>query len=308
LAVLIHLNCGAQKVLVVAADGSGQFTTVQAAFDAVPLNNKKPVVIKVKKGRYYEKVHLDTSKNYVTLIGEDKFSTIITYNDHTGKKTASGEVINTNTSQTFLLRANDFTAQNISFENNAGFSAGQAVAVQASGDRLRFINCRFLGNQDVLYPIKKRSRQYYEHCYIEGTTDFIFGEATVWFEQCHIHSKKNSHVTAASTPKEIPFGFVFNECILTADSTLRGVSLGRPWQPYASVTYLNCFIDRHIIGEGWNNWKNPENEKTARFSEYKSFGPGGNNQSRFSWTKQLSDAERATFTIQNVFGNWDPLK
>jgi pectinesterase len=296
------------KRIKVAQDGSGNFKTVQAAFDAVPLNNKKPIVIFISKGRYYEKLHLDSSKNCVTVIGEDKFETILTYNDHSGKVSPKGDTINTYTSESFLIRASDFTAQNISFENNAGFNAGQAVAVHVYGDKTRFLNCRFLGFQDVLFTSNARSRQYYENCYIEGTTDFIFGASTAWFQHCHIHSKKNSHVTAASTPQDNAYGYVFNDCVLTADSTLRGVSLGRPWRPYASVTYMNCYIDRHIIPEGWNNWKNPANEKTARFAEYKSYGPGANPQRRLGWARQLNEEEARRITLKNVFPGWNPLK
>lgn len=301
-----HRSGAQAKKLVVAADGSGQFKTVQAAFDAIPYHNKKPVTVYVKNGLYYEKLKLDSTKNFVTLKGEDKFKTILSFNDHTGKLSPKGDTINTYTSESFLLKADDFRAENISFQNDAGFNAGQAVAVQVYADRAVFLNCRFLGNQDVLFPSKTNTRQYFEHCYIEGTTDFIFGPSTAWFEQCHIHSKKNSHVTAASTPKETPYGYVFNDCVLTADSTLHGVSLGRPWRPYSSVTYLHCYIDRHIIPEGWNNWKNPDNEKTARYAEYKSFGPGGGSSARYSWTRQLSDEEAARITLKNVFPNWKP--
>jgi pectinesterase len=299
---------GQAKKIIVAQDGTGLFKTVQQAFDAVPLHNKKPLAIFVKNGTYFEKLHLDSSKNFVTLIGEDKFHTILTFNDHSGKLSPRGDTINTYTSESFLLKAGDFAAQNISFQNDAGFNAGQAVALQIQGDKARFKNCRFLGFQDVLFPSRPNTRQYFEQCYIEGTTDFIFGPSTAWFEQCHIHSKKNSHVTAASTPKETRYGYVFHDCVLTADSSLHSVSLGRPWRPYASVTYLNCYLDRHILPEAWNNWKNPENEKTARYAEYKSYGPGANPSARFKWTRQLLDEEAKNYTLKNVLGDWNPLK
>ena len=308
-AVTGFVFCQAQgKRLVVAKDGSGQYTSVQAAFDAIPLNNKKPVTVYVRNGVYYEKLKLDSSKIRVTLMGEDKFNTILTYNDHTGKLSPKGDTINTMTSESFLIKADEFRAENITFQNDAGYSAGQAVAVQVNADKVIFINCRFLGFQDVLFPSKSNTRQYFERCYIEGTTDFIFGPSTAWFEQCHIHSKRNSHVTAASTPKDIPFGYVFNDCILTADSSLRNVSLGRPWRPYSSVTYLHCYIDRHIIPEGWNNWRNTENEKTARYAEYKNYGPGSGVENRYKWTRQLSDEEAGKITIKTVFPNWNPGK
>jgi pectinesterase len=292
----------------VAQDGTGDYKTVQEAFNAVPLNNKKAITIFIKKGVYKEKLLLDSSKNFVHLIGEDKFSTILTYDDHTGKLSPKGDTINTRTSQSFLLRANDFFAENISFDNNAGFSAGQAVALQSSGDRLVFRNCRFTGNQDVLFTISPTSRQYYENCYIEGTTDFIFGAATVWFEKCHIHSKKNSHVTAASTPPEKKYGYIFNDCVLTGDTSLHSVSLGRPWRPYAAVIYLHCFIGAHIKADGWSNWNNTDNYKTVRYAEYQNYGASADATKRVEWSRQLSDEEAKAYTIRNVFGDWDPLK
>lgn len=307
ISVMASLASTAQKgKIVVAQDGTGQYRTVQAAFDAVPLSNKKRVTIYIKNGIYPEKLHLDSSKNFVTLIGEDKFKTILTYNDHTGKVSPKGDTINTHTSESFLVKANDFKAENLTFQNNAGFSAGQAVAVQVAGDRAIFRNCRFLGFQDVLFTSNPASQQYYEHCYIEGTTDFIFGSSTVWFQQCHIHSKKNSHVTAASTPKESAFGYVFNDCVLTADTVLKNVSLGRPWRPYSSVAYLNTYIDRHIIAKGWDNWRNPENEKTARYAEYNNYGPGARTDKRAGWARQLTDQQARRYTLKNVFPNWNP--
>ena len=305
LLALCHSSFGQIRV---SSQGEGDYRTIQQAFDAIPRGNKKPVIIKVGNGIYKEKLWLDSTQKSITLIGEDKFNTIISFDDHTGKLSPRGDTINTYTSQTFMIRGDNFRAENISFENNAGFAAGQAVAVHAYGDKLIFKNCRFLGFQDVLFLSNPQSRQYFEDCYIEGTTDFIFGAATAWFERCHIHSKKNSHVTAASTPERKPYGFIFNDCILTGDSALAGVSLGRPWRPWASVTYLHCFIDKHILPAGWNNWKNPENEKTARFAEYESYGPGAGPAARLPWSRQLSEAEYRAINFNSVFGNWSPLK
>jgi pectinesterase len=296
----------AQKKIIVAADGSGDVKTVQAAFNAVPLNNKKPVLIFVKNGIYKEKLYLDSSKSFVTLVGEDKFNTILTYDDHTGKLSPKGDTINTRTSWSCKINADNFTARDITFQNDAGFTAGQAVAMESDGDKAIFRNCRFVGNQDILFTNNEKSRQYYKNCYIEGTTDFIFGSSTVWFEQCHIHSKKNSHVTAASTPKEKEFGYVFNDCMLTGDTSLHNVSLGRPWRPYASVVYIRCFIGAHIKTEGWSNWNNTESYKTARYAEYKSYGASADPIKRVAWSKQLSDEEAKRYTLKNVFGNWNP--
>lgn len=307
-AALLSLAGDAQRKWVVAQDGSGDFTTVQAALNAVPHGNKKPVLVYVKKGVYKEKILLDSTKRFVTLMGEDKFGTTLTYDDHTGKIGTDGKAINTRTSWSFKILADDFTASNVTFQNDAGFNAGQAVAVEADGDRAVFRDCRFVGNQDVLFTNSNKSRQYYENCYIEGTTDFIFGSATAWFQQCHIHSKKNSHVTAASTPKENAFGYVFNECILTGDTAVHSASLGRPWQAYANVAYLRCYIGQHIRPEGWSVWNNNENHLTARYVEYKNVGPSSGPSLRLPWTKELSEEEASRYTRQTVFGDWNPVK
>ena len=309
---LFTLNLIAQPVVypksfTVAQDGSGNYKTIQAALDAVPKNNKKPFTIFIKNGVYKEKLYLDSTKTFVTLIGEDKFNTILTYNDHTGKVSPKGDTINTRTSWSFKILADNFTAKDLTFQNDAGFTAGQAVAVESDGDKAVFNNCRFIGFQDVLFTNSDNSRQYYKNCYIEGTTDFIFGSATVWFQQCHIHSKKNSHVTAASTPKEHAFGYVFNDCVLTGDTTLNKVSLGRPWRPYASVAYLHCYIDKHIMPQGWAKWNNNDNHKTARYTEYNNFGPGAATMQREDWTIQITDEQAKIYTLKNVFGNWNPL-
>ena len=307
--VLLASQSPAQPVKkTVAQDGSGDYKTVQAAFDAIPLNNKKPILIFIKKGIYQEKLFLDSSKSFVAIIGEDKFNTVLTYDDHTGKIASKGDTINTRSSWSFLIKADDFSAGNITFQNNAGFNAGQAVAVESDGDKAVFSNCRFIGFQDVLFTNNENSRQFYKSCYIEGTTDFIFGSATVWFQQCHIHSKKNSHVTAASTPEEFFFGYIFNDCVLTGDTSVHSASLGRPWRPYAAVVYLHCFIGQHIKHEGWSNWNNTNNYKTARYAEYKNYGPSAEATKRVEWSKQLTDEEAKIYTIKNVFKDWDPGK
>ena len=309
IAFLFILSCfvitvTAQQKIIVAADDSGNYQTVQSAFNSISEKNNKPVTVFVKKGIYKEKLFLDSTKKWVTVIGEDKMNTILTYDDHTGKLSPKGDTINTRSSWSFKILADNFTAENITFQNDAGFTAGQAVAVEAVGDKAIFRNCRFIGNQDVLFTSSEKSRQYYENCYIEGTTDFIFGAATVWFEKCHIHSKKNSHVTAASTPKEKEFGYVFNECKLTGDTSLHNVSLGRPWRPYASVVYIKCFIGEHIKPEGWSNWNNTDNYKTTRYAEYKNYGPSSDPEKRVNWSRQLTDEEAKKYDLKIFLQSW----
>lgn len=294
------------RMISVSKDGVGDFRTVQEAINSISGNNKLPVTIFIRKGVYKEKIFIHSLRKFITLVGEDPFYTILTNDDHTGKLAPSGDTINTRTSWSVKILADNFTARDITFRNDAGFSAGQAVAVESDGDKAVFINCRFIGNQDVLFTNNDKSRQYFRDCYIEGTTDFIFGSSTAWFERCHIYSKKNSHVTAASTPKENGFGYVFNWCELYGDTSLHSVSLGRPWRPYAQVTYMNCYIGQHIKPEGWSNWNNTENYKTTRYSEYRNYGPSSDPVKRVDWSKQLTDEEVKKYTLINVLAGWQP--
>lgn len=294
------------QVIQVAQDGTGDYKTIQEAFNAVQANNSKQTVIHVKPGSYKEKLFLDSTKRNVQLLGDDKSKTIITYNDHTGKIAPNGDTINTRTSWTFLIKADNFLAFNITFQNDAGFTAGQAVAVESAGDRAKFYNCRFVGNQDVLFLSNEKSRQYFHNCYIEGTTDFIFGSATAWFDSCEIYSKKNSHVTAASTPQHKEWGFIFSACTLKGDTSLHNVSLGRPWRPYAAVVYMNCYIGEHIKPEGWSNWNNTENYKTTRYAEYKNYGPSSDPAKRVSWSRQLTDEEAMSYDKRKYLESWCP--
>ena len=294
--------------LVVAADGSGQFRTVQAAIDAAPNQSERPVVIQLKPGTYHEKVLVPTLKTHLVLRGTgDAAGTVITYSDHVGMPG-----ITTPSSYSVLVQANDFTAENVTIENAAGYTAGQAVALNVEGDRAIFRRCRLVGNQDVLLLATGGSRQYYQDCYIEGTTDFIFGASTGVFDHCVIKSKKNSFVTAASTPAGQAFGFVFMDCQLVADTALaKKVYLGRPWRPQAQVVYLRCALGGHIAPAGWDNWKNPENEKTAYYAEYKSTGPGANPGARVPWSHQLTAQEARKYTLKQIFGGregWEPKR
>lgn len=284
--------------IVVAQDGSGTFRTMQEAFNAVPENSDTVISIFVRTGVYSEKLVLPASKRNVRLVGELADSVLLTYNDHTGK-VVNGDSINTYTSYSTLIEGDGFSAENVTFENSAG-RVGQAVALEIRSDRVHLKKCRLIGNQDTFFA-NSDGRIFVEDSYIEGTTDFIFGKAILLVDRCHIHSMKKSHVTAASTPEGNRFGFVLRNCTLTADSGLKGVTLGRPWRPYAKVVYLNCTINDHIDPEGWNNWRNPENEKTAYYAEYHSTGPGGNPSGRVTWSHQLTDEEAALYTPANIF-------
>ncbi len=293
------------KSFTVAKDGSGDFKTIQEAVNSVRDWSEVQVPIYVKNGVYREKLIIPAHKSRISLIGEDKDQTIITFDDYSDKNG-----INTYTSHTVLVQGNDFIAENITFENSAG-AVGQAVALHVEADRVVIKNCKILGNQDTLFPSADTSRQYYVNCYIEGTTDFIFGAATVVFDNCHIHSKKNSYITAASTTAAQPFGFVFLNCKLTADSSSQKVYLGRPWRPYARTVFINTNMDKHILPVGWHVWNNNENHLKTFYAEYGSFGPGFVKESRVVWSKQLTKKEAKQYTLKNIFKgttNWNPAK
>jgi pectinesterase len=288
--------------LVVAKDGSGNFTSVQSAISSIrDFRPEGRTVIFIKKGIYKEKVTLPTQKTEITLIGEDRDSTIITWDDH-----ANINKMGTFKTYTFLVQGNDIVFQNLTIENNAP-RKGQAVVLHVEGDRVAFFNCRFLGNQDTIYLGREGTRIYFGGCYIEGTTDFIFGASTAWFEACWILGKVNSYLTAASTPKNIPYGFIFNRCIVTTADSVTGVYLGRPWRAYAYTLFKECRLDGKFRPEGWHNWSNPTNEKTARYHEYKNYGTGSDVSGRVSWSKQLTKKQASGIKPEKVFDGWDPL-
>lgn len=291
------------KELVVAQDGTGDYATLAEALEGVRAFMDFDVKIYVKKGIYKEKLVVPSWIQHVEIIGEDVQNTVITNADH-----ANINKMGTFRTYTVKVEGNYITFRNITVENNAP-RLGQAVALHTEGDCLRFIDCRFLGNQDTVYTGVGGTRLYFKGCYIEGTTDFIFGPSTVWFEDCTIHSKSNSYITAASTPKDIKYGYIFNNCKLTADADVTKVHLGRPWRPYAYTLFMNCELGKHITGTGWDNWRNVENEKTARYAEYNNRGEGAQKDKRVKWAKQLSDKEVRTVTMESVYrldGLWCP--
>lgn len=293
--------------LVVAQDGSGDFFTVQEAINAVPDYRKNArTTILIKEGSYKEKVIIPASKNAVSLIGQGEVK--ITYDDYASKPNIFGENKGTSGSSSCYIYAPDFYAENITFENTSG-PVGQAVACFVSADRAYFKECRFLGFQDTLYTYGKGCRQYYDECYIEGTVDFIFGWSTAVFNRCHIHSIGNGYITAPSTDKGQKYGYVFYNCEITANSDVDKVYLSRPWRPYAQAVFIQCNMGKHILPEGWDNWRNKNNEKTVFYAEYKSKGKGANPGKRVAYSKQLKNTDG--YSIEEVLsGNdgWNPSK
>ena len=293
-----------RDTLVVSRDGTGDFRTLQEAVESARAFMDYTVTIYVKNGVYKEKVIVPSWVENIDIIGEDRDKTIITYDDH-----ANINKMGTFRTYTVKVEGSDITFKNLTIENNAA-QLGQAVALHTEGDRLKFINCRILGNQDTIYTGAKFTRLYFKDCYIDGTTDFIFGPSTALFENCMIHSKRNSYVTAASTPKEAKYGYIFKHCKLTAEPGVDKVYLGRPWRPYAYTLFIECELGKHIVPAGWHNWGKQSNEETARYMEYKNTGEGANASERVAWSKQLTKKEAEAVTVDAIFGtqsNWNPI-
>jgi pectinesterase len=198
-----------------------------------------------------------------------------------------------------LVQGDAFRAENLTIENSAG-KVGQAVALAVEADRCVFKNCRLVGNQDTLYADGANTRQHYRNCIIEGTTDFIFGGATALFENCTIHSKANSYITAASTPEGRPHGFVFHSCKLTAAHGVNKVYLGRPWRSHAKTVFVACDMGAHIRPEGWHNWNSPGKERTVFYAEGGNRGPGAHTAKRVSWIKVLTKEAVKSYSAQEV--------
>jgi len=291
----------------VAQDGSGDFTKIQDAVNASPSFPYEKITIFIKNGTYIEKVRVPEWNTHLAFVGESKEKTIIAFDDNFSK-------INLGRNSTFytytvLAEGDDFSVSNVTIKNTSG-DKGQAIALSIVGNRAQVSNCIISGNQDTLYLSGKEAKQYFKDCYIEGTTDFIFGSATALFENCIIHSLKNSYITAASTPEGTAFGFVFKNCKLTAEASATAVYLGRPWRIYAKTVYINCDMGKHIKPEGWENWSKPEAEKNAFYAEYNNRGEGFQPTKRVSWSHQLSKKEAEQYTTENILRdsiqNWYP--
>ncbi len=292
---------GVDYEMVVSQNGSGDFTTIMEAIDATKAFPDKRITIYVKNGVYREKVRVPSWNPLLSIIGEDAEKTIIVWDDYFDKINRGRN--STFFTATFLVEADDFYAENLTIENSAG-EVGQAVALHVEGNRCTFNNCRLLGNQDTYYGAGENSHQLFLNCYIEGTTDFIFGEATVWFEKCQIKSKRDSYITAASTNKGKAFGFVFKNCELNASEGVEKVYLGRPWREYAKTVFLKCKLGKHIASDGWQQWNADVSEGTVFYAEFQNTGPGANTDKRVYWSKQLSATEASVYKPEQVLGDW----
>jgi pectinesterase len=313
-------SAGGGRTLTVAADGGGEFLTVQEAIAAVPDNGSQRTVIHIKPGRYQGPILLPGAKSKVTFEGDDAGKTILTYALNVYEFREDQPRIFRGTGVVIL--GDDFHARGITFQNTSG-DHGQALALRIDGDRAVLKGCRMLGWQDTL--MVNEGRQYFRDCTVEGRVDFIFGSGTAVFDRCEIRSKNGGYVTAASTPQDHPYGFVFLHCRLTGDPTpwsnpfpdpaspsgraeAPKAFLGRPWRPHASVTYINCEMGDHIRPDGWDNWGKPENEMTARYAESNSTGPGAHPEKRVAWSRQLTKEQGDRITVDAVLAGQDGWK
>ena len=300
--------------IIVARDGTGEFRTIDEAIEVCRAFMDYHKVIYIKKGTYKEKLIIPSWLQNIELCGEDAVETIITYDDHANIKVILGtaapreQPMGTFRTYTLKIEGCGITLKNLTVENRSA-RLGQAVALHTEGDRLVFINCRFIGHQDTVYTGTAGTRLYFKGCYICGTTDFIFGPSTAWFEDCTIESLADSYVTAASTPANVPYGYIFNNCRLIAAEGVDKVWLGRPWRDYGYTLFMNCELGHHICPEGWHHWEQ-HREQTARYLEYNNHGKGAQPQKRVGWSRQLTKKEVQQITPETVFSfndKWNPI-
>ncbi|KAH7372593.1 hypothetical protein KP509_17G012300 [Ceratopteris richardii] len=297
-------------IVKVAADGSCSFRTVQDAINAVPLRNKTRTIIHVAPGVYRQPIYIPKTKNMITLLGDCAETTFLTW-DNTSTRINhhhTSEIIGTGTFAcgTVIVEGEDFIAQGITFENSSPKGSGQAVAIRVTADCCAFYHCRFLGWQDTAYL--HYGRHYLRNCYIEGSVDFIFGNATALLEHCTIHCKSSGYITAQQRKASSDTtGYLFLRCVVTG--TPNGspyMYLGRPWAPHARVIFAYTWMDSCIKPSGWNNWNNSENEKTACFYEYRCEGPGSDLSQRVTWAKQLRDDDAERFLSCDFINKTQP--
>lgn len=296
---------GREKVrpdAVVALDGSGDYRSIEEAIYAAPYRGPgQQWVILVKPGTYRERVYVQRERGYIRLVGEDAATTVLSYGLHANLLDADGRRLGTFRTATLQVDGDGFVMENLTVANTAG-PVGQALAVRVDGDRVQFRRCRFLGWQDTV--LVNRGRHYFEECYIEGHVDFIFGGATAYFENCHIHCLRDGFVTAASTPPQQSCGLVFRRCRVTGEPGVR-TYLGRPWRPHAMTVFLECDLGAVVRPEGWHNWGDPSREATVRYGEYANRGPGADRSRRVPWARELTAEEAGLLTPEQVLAGQD---
>lgn len=319
-------SAGITANVVVAGNGGGNYSSIQAAINAAPTGRTTPYIIYIKNGRYIEKVNIPSNKPFIQLIGESAGNVIISWDSYAGK-TENGVVLGTSNSATMTINANDCFMMNVTVENTTGYTGDgpQALALNVTADRCAFKNCRFIGGQDTVLAHGDGKRQYFLNCYIDGNTDFIFGSSIGVFDSCvifprdRIDGSSGGYITATNTSGAQAYGYVFRNCRITENRGVTSYTLGRPWQNSAGfvdkksnkTVFLNAVMGSSIRPEGWSAWDTGTNTSLITYAEYKSRRFDGNLvdvSQRVSWSKQFSDAEAAPYFVNsNMFGTWDPL-
>lgn len=285
-------------IVVNPVDGVGDFTSVQAAIDSLPLINIVRVVIKINAGVYTEKVNIPSTKAFITLEGDGADSTIIQWSDTAGTPGPNGKPLGTYNSATVAVNSPYFIARNITFQNTApvpppGAVGRQAVALRITGDTSSFFGCSFLGAQDTLYD--HAGRHYFKDCYIEGSVDFIFGNGLSLYEGCSLHGISDTYGAVTAQKREKPdddTGFAFLR------SKVRGSGafyLGRAWGSFSRVIFAYTYMDAIILPTGWHDMGDPKRQTTVFYGQYKCMGPGANFSGRVSWSRELTDDEVKPF-------------
>ena len=320
-------------MIIVARDGSGDYTSLQAAVDGVTESGRAPVIILMRAGEYQEKVVIH--RNNIRIVGEDPETTVLTWNGCAKDTYPDGTEKGTFLSSTLMVTGHNVEVENLTVRNDAGDGrkVGQAVAVYAAGDRGVWRNCRMIACQDTLFcgPLRipnvieeigdRRgaaeavtrvedghltwSRQYFENCFIRGDVDFIFGSYRCWFEKCTLFmNERGGWYTAANTNRHQPHGMVFHRCRLTGACGEGEASLGRPWRAFARTVFLDCEMDAHVAPDGFRDWDG-ERVVTERYGEWHTRGARADQRSRHPAQKRLTDEDAAVITLQEVIGGWD---
>lgn len=320
---------------VVARDGTGNYTSIQAAVDALAASGGSNRTVLVRAGVYREQVIV--YPNDIRIVGEDAERTVITYDACAKDLDENGLEKGTFLSFTVIVTGSGATLENLTIRNDAGDGSvvGQAVALYAAGDRGRFLRCRLIAHQDTLFcgpmmpKVEKailpyasgaecqdsvgdcpltQSREYFEACWIQGDVDFIFGPYRCWFEECTLFmNARGGWYTAANTPWEQPHGLIFHRCRLTGECDEGGAYLGRPWRPYARTLFLDCEMDAHVSPRGFADW-DEDKPITDRCGEYRTSGARADQSTRHPRQKRLTDAEAQAITMSAVLGGKDSWK
>lgn len=307
-----------RKVYMVDAEGEGDFTSLQACLDALPSKPTEWREVHIRPGVYREKITLDVYKDKVAILGQGASpeAVRIVWDDHTGR-VVNGHEMTTYDTYTCSIQADEVYLSNLTVENDAG-RVGQAVALETRGDRIWIDRCRLVGNQDTFFTKGYVSRLYVTDCYIEGTTDFIFGPSIVLFERCHLHGKAESYLTAASTTERNRYGYVFVDCRVTTAPDVEKLYLGRPWKSTARTVWIHCDLPQTIAPEGWKDWHDSARKGGVFYAEWGCRGAGADRSGRVGWSYALTEEQLADYTLPKIFAkktgseqfydDWSPAK